>query len=287
METRTILCLVLFFATFLQPSLSDSELCHPDDKKVLLEIKKSFNDPDIFVSWDPKTDCCNWTFITCDDNNRVGELTVVDVDCDLVGPIPPEVGDLPYLLLLAFIDCPNLTGTIPPAIAKLNNLQGLGFRNTNISGPIPEFIGDFKDLLILDLGDNCFSGQIPNTIGSLPNLFALNLSFNHFSGPIPGSFEQATSDLSWNSFKFDFSNAVFPKFLFFLDISHNRIFGSLPQGLTDLYLSYFDVGYNKLSGEIPQGGKLQSFGPWPYRRNKGLCGDPLPPCKSIRQVGFI
>ncbi|GMN67432.1 hypothetical protein TIFTF001_036492 [Ficus carica] len=98
-------------------------------KKVLREIKKSFNDPDIFVSWDLKTDCCNWTFIICDNNNCVGELVVADVDCDLVGPISSEVGDLTYLLWLGFADCANITGTIPPTIAKLNNLEALSIRN--------------------------------------------------------------------------------------------------------------------------------------------------------------
>ncbi|GMN73490.1 hypothetical protein TIFTF001_053037, partial [Ficus carica] len=210
MKTRTLLCLVLFFSTFLHPSLSDSELCHLDDKKILLEIKKSFNDPDIFVSWDPETDYCNWTFIACDDNNRVAALIVEDLDCDLVGPIPPEVGDFPYLVLLAFADCPDLKGTIPPAIAKLNNLQGLGLRNTNISGPIPEFIGDFKDLMTLQLSHNSFSGSIPNTIGSLPQLYFLDLSYNQLSGPIPGTFESSNKllviDLKCNMLEGDGSD---------------------------------------------------------------------------------
>ncbi|GMN69503.1 hypothetical protein TIFTF001_038553 [Ficus carica] len=318
METRTLLCLILFFCTFLHPSLSDSELCHPDDKKVLLEIKNSFNDPDIFVSWDPKTDCCNWTFIACDDDNRVAELVVEDVDCDLVGPIPPEVGDLPYLVLLGFADCPDITGTIPPAIAKLNNLQGLGFRNTSISGPIPEFIGDFKDLVTLQLSHNSFSGSIPNTIGSLPQLHFLDLSYNQLSGPIPGTFESSNKlilidlkcnklegdasvffppnktsifmiDLSWNLFEFDFSNVHFSRLTLYVDINHNKIYGCLPWGLTELVLLiHLDVSFNRLCGEIPQGGNLQSFPASAYLYNKCLCGEPLPPCYHPNpKVGFI
>ncbi|TKY62563.1 Polygalacturonase inhibitor [Spatholobus suberectus] len=36
-----------------------SELCNPEDKKVLLQIKNDLNNPYLLASWDPNTDCCH------------------------------------------------------------------------------------------------------------------------------------------------------------------------------------------------------------------------------------
>ncbi|KAK7826233.1 polygalacturonase inhibitor [Quercus suber] len=73
-----------------------SELCNPQYKKVLLQIKQAFNNPYVLASWDPNTDCCDRYCVTCDSaSNRINYLTIFS--SHLSGQIPPEVGDLPFL----------------------------------------------------------------------------------------------------------------------------------------------------------------------------------------------
>lgn len=332
METPIIkiLCLIslIVFSTFLHPSLS--ELCNPEDKKALLQIKQALNNPSILASWDPQTDCCDWLYVQCNDNHRINSIIIENGK--LEGPIPPQVGNLPYLKVLEFITNPKLTGPIPPTIAKLKRLQFFRISKANITGPIPEFIAEMKSLKSVEISSARLTGQILSSLSGLSNLTELNLNRNLLTGPIPSSFGEFKGeyffldlsrnkllgkipaslgkrtfdviDLSWNrlegdvsllfgpkkstwkvdlsmnSFEFDISNVEFAKSLEFLDINHNKIFGRLPEGLTQLSLVHFNVSYNRLTGEIPQGGDLQKFDASAYRGND-LCGPPLSRCDVV------
>ncbi|GMH29366.1 hypothetical protein Nepgr_031209 [Nepenthes gracilis] len=67
-----------------------------------------------------------------------------------------------------------------------------------------------------------------------------------------------------------------------IDLNHNRIYGKLPEGLTELpNLLLLNVSYSRLCGQIPVGGSLQSFDQYNYLHNKCLCGNPLPACKQL------
>ena len=98
---------LLIFSTLLSPSLS--ELCNPSDKKVLLQIKKAFNNPYVLASWDRQTDCCEWYLVTCDE--RTHRITGLHVTSEgLSGQIPALVANLPYLDTLIFSRQPGLVG---------------------------------------------------------------------------------------------------------------------------------------------------------------------------------
>lgn len=327
-----LLIFSLFFTLFLFqtfPALSATEKCNPNDKKALLQIKQSLNNPYQLASWDPNTDCCGWYVVQCDpNNNRIVELNLFSAN--ISGQIPAAVGDLPFLETLVFRKLTNLTGQIPQAIAKLSNLKLLRLSYTNLSGSIPDFLSQLQKLTFLDLSYNDLTGSIPGSLSQLHNLGALHLDHNQLTGTIPdslGRFTGSTPDLylsnnhltgtvpaslgalnftvldfsrnllqgdisflfganktiqivdfSRNTFEFDLSNVVFPESLTSLDLNHNRITGSLPQGLTKLNLQYLNVSYNRLCGQIPSGGQLQSFDATSYAHNKCLCGAPLPPC---------
>ena len=58
-------------------------------------------------------------------------------DFVLTGTIPPELGNLPELENLSFRGQGELTGPIPPELGKLSNLEILFLRGTNVSGCIP------------------------------------------------------------------------------------------------------------------------------------------------------
>ncbi|XP_047317249.1 polygalacturonase inhibitor-like [Impatiens glandulifera] len=321
------LILVMFFPS---PSFS-AVRCHPEDKKVLLTIKKALSNSYSLPSWDPQTDCCKWYGLQCHlTTNRVINLDISYGQRSV--HIPPAVGDLPYLEILFFHKLPNFVGTIPQTLTKLTHLKYLIISWTNISGPIPDFIGQIKSLEYINLSYNNLSGSIPPSLSDLPNLTELNLGRNKLTGSIPDSFgkfkgtppslylshNQLTgyvpkslgllkfpsldfsrnklqgdisflfgsdknywkADFSRNLFEFDLSKVVFPKSLNVLDLNHNKIYGSLPQGLTSLnQLQLFNVSYNRLCGKIPVGGELQKFETTDYFHNRCLCGAPLSACK--------
>ncbi|KAK6145980.1 hypothetical protein DH2020_019849 [Rehmannia glutinosa] len=328
---KITLLIILSILTFLsQLLLSHSTRCNPQDKKVLLKIKKAFNNPYHLASWNPDTDCCQWYVVDCDrKTNRITNFHLFAAN--ISGQIPPAIADLPYLESLTFHKITNLTGTIPPALARLTNLKRLSISWTNISGPIPSFLSQLKNLTFLDLSFNNFSGAIPQTLGELRNLSGLRLDRNKLTGPIPdsfgdlspslqylylshnqlsGSIPRAWGDLNFtsvlfdrnrlegdisflfgknktvqnvdfsrNMLRFDLSNVEFPDSLSTLDLNHNRIYGSLPEGLAKLENLYLNVSYNRLCGQIPVGGRLQELDYSSYFHNRCLCGAPLPNCK--------
>ncbi|KAL2923794.1 Polygalacturonase inhibitor 1 [Bienertia sinuspersici] len=170
---------------FLFLNLSETAIaCHPNDKRALLEIKAHLGGENAspFSNWNPKTDCCRWNNVGCDHQGagRVnfglnGAFLVINNADDVVGQLPPVVGDLPYLISLRFLYLPNLIGPIPTTIAKLTNLQVLEFGSNNMDGPIPDMFENLKNLESVSLYSNKFSGSIPSSLSLLPKLKQLDL----------------------------------------------------------------------------------------------------------------
>ncbi|MBT4054648.1 MAG: hypothetical protein HOE74_05850 [Candidatus Marinimicrobia bacterium] len=79
----------------------------------------------------------------------------------------------------------QLTGSIPPEIGNLTNLQILDLSYNQLTGVIPPEIGNLTNLITLNLGDNQLTGPIPSEIGNLTNLTNLNLRSNQLTGSIP------------------------------------------------------------------------------------------------------
>ncbi|XP_027347001.1 polygalacturonase inhibitor 2-like [Abrus precatorius] len=332
--SRTLLCLTtcLFLTTAL------SEICNPQDKEALLQFKKELGNPTSLSSWLPTTDCCNrtWQGVLCDTDHqtyRVNYLDLSNLNLAKPYPIPPSIGNLPYIDFLSISGIPNLVGPIPPAIAKLSKLNYIYITHTNVSGNIPEFFSQIKSIVTLDFSYNSLSGNLPESISTLPRLVGITFDGNRLSGPIPdsyGSFSNLFTSMSIsrnqlsgkipatlaklnlafvdlsrnmlegdasvffgsgkntqkirlakNSLSFDLGKVGLSKNLEGLDLRNNRIYGTLPQGLTALkYLHALNVSYNNLCGEIPQGGNMKRFDASSYAHNKCLCGSPLPPCKA-------
>ncbi len=55
----------------------------------------------------------------------------------------------------------KLTGTIPPQLAALANLEGLGLSDNQLSGPIPPELGILTKLEVVGLVNNQLTGPIP------------------------------------------------------------------------------------------------------------------------------
>ncbi|PHU27708.1 Polygalacturonase inhibitor [Capsicum chinense] len=201
---------------------------------------------------------------------------------NLTGPVPEFLSQLKKLTLLE-LDYNQLTGTIPASLSQLPNLNAIYLDRNKLTGQIPESFGKFKGQIPdIYLSHNSLTGQVPRSLGDL-NFSTLDFSRNKLEGDVSFLFGKnktiQTIDLSRNALEFDLSKVEFPESLTSLDLNHNRIFGSLPQGLKDLQLQFFNVSYNRLCGQIPQGGTLQTFDAYSYLHNKCLCGSPLPDCK--------
>jgi hypothetical protein len=80
----------------LSQAISSLSKCHPEDKKILLQIKKELNNPTFLSSWEPQTDCCNfkWFGVSCSSltNDRVTDLIISNVT--LTSQFPPSIGNI-------------------------------------------------------------------------------------------------------------------------------------------------------------------------------------------------
>ncbi|KAJ6815636.1 polygalacturonase inhibitor-like [Iris pallida] len=226
----------------------------------------------------------------------------------LEGPIPPQLSKLKKLQSLQIYQT-QVSGPVPNFLSELTSLKELQIGYNRLSGPIPASLGNLVHLTSLTLYGNQLTGTVPASLFSkLPkgSLATLVLSKNKLTGTIPKSFARVpfsnlylddnklTGDalflfgkskpivqinLARNSLAFDFGKAAFPVSTNYIDISHNEIYGSIPNGIAKLpNLNYFDVNSNKLCGKIPSGGMLVSPAE-NYANNKCLCGEPLQPCK--------
>ncbi|CAN4105970.1 unnamed protein product [Withania somnifera] len=201
---------------------------------------------------------------------------------NLTGPVPDFLSQLKNLTLLE-LNYNQLTGTIPPSLSQLPNLLAIHLDRNKLTGQIPDSFGEFRGQIPdIYLSHNSLTGQVPRSLGNL-NFTTLDFSRNKLEGDVTFLFGKNKTiqiiDLSRNTLEFDLSKVEFPESLTSLDLNHNRIFGSLPQGLKDLQLQYLNVSYNRLCGQIPQGGNLQDIDIYSYLHNKCLCGSPLPDCK--------
>ncbi|XP_042510568.1 polygalacturonase inhibitor-like [Macadamia integrifolia] len=202
---------------------------------------------------------------------------------NLSGPIPSFLSQIPSLDFLE-LSFNQFSGSIPSSLSSLANLTDLHLDRNSLTGSIPESFGKFKQpSLSLYLSHNQLSGEIPKSLGDV-DFNTIDLSRNMLQGDASMLFKANGStegiDLSRNHMlEFDLSKVEFAKNLQHLDISHNKIYGSIPEAITGLDLQYLNVSYNRLCGKIPQGGKVQNFDSYSFYHNKCLCGSPLTACK--------
>ncbi|KAK4404227.1 Polygalacturonase inhibitor [Sesamum angolense] len=213
---------------------------------------------------------------------KLSELIFLDLRWNLLsGPVPSFLSQLKNLNYIG-LSFNNFTDSIPPSLSRLPKLGGLLLDRNKLTGSIPESFADFrvKDFYLY-LSHNQLNGTIPIRLGHT-NFTLLDVSRNTLEGDISFLFGKNksinTAYFSRNKLQFDMSKMEFPKTLGNLDLSHNKIYGSLPEGLTKIYIN-LNVSYNRLCGRIPVGGNLQQLDYTAYFHNRCLCGAPLPDCK--------
>ncbi len=151
---------------------------------------------------------------------------------NLTGSIPPEIGNLTNLETLNLL-WNNLTGSIPPEIGNLTNLEILNLSHTSLTGSIPLEIGNLTNLEILEFFGNNLTGSIPSEIGKLTDLETLSLKANDLTDSIPAEIGNLSN-------------------LKNLNLSGNNLTGSIPPEIGNLVnLKSVSLGYNQLSSSIP------------------------------------
>lgn len=232
------------------------------------------------------------------------ELEYLNIDSmpGLYGPIPSCIGKLVHLTDVIIQDT-SLSGSLP-AFSIQTNLRTLILARNQLSGTIPKYFSVSPNLNFLNLDSNHLVGPIPLEIVLSPSTF-FRLSNNNLTGEIPkclGRFNftifdvknnrlsgdasflfgkqhnTGYIDLSNNDFEFDFSRVEFAVELNGFDLSHNKIYGKVPDSLASSRLWVINLSYNKLCGELPQGGIMWHFFADSFANNDCLCGNPLPPC---------
>ena len=147
------------------------------------------------LNWSGSAAISSWDGVALSGSpQRVAGLVLSD--SRLTGTMPPELGNLNNLERLN-LTRNQLTGPIPPELSLLTNLQELYLWENQLTGPVPASLGGLANLQRLHLYGNQLSGEIPAELGSLANLEELFLSGNQLTGCIPaGIAGAANNDLS-------------------------------------------------------------------------------------------
>jgi Leucine-rich repeat (LRR) protein len=188
--------------------------------------KGNNNEPDGFSQIGSEN---SWQGITVSGDH----VTRIFLCCnDLTGTLPPELEDLTQLQELSLFTN-ELSGSIPPQLGNLSQLQILYLSNNQLSGSIPTQLGNLSALKELLLAENNLTGDIPSQLGNLSNLEKLTLWYNGLSGTIPSQLGNLSK-------------------LKELYLGHNQLTGSIPSSLGNLSaLTELNLGGNPLTGSIP------------------------------------
>ncbi|XP_027368467.1 receptor-like protein 13 [Abrus precatorius] len=83
------------------------------------------------------------------------------------------------------LSCNELSGSIPPEIGFLGNINALNLSHNHLSGTIPQSFSNLVKVESLDLSFNNLSGAIPSNLTMLYFLAIFNVSYNNLSGSTP------------------------------------------------------------------------------------------------------
>ena len=109
-------------------------------------------------NWGSSAPLGAWYGVATDPEGRIRLLELNSNN--LVGEIPPDLGNLTHLLRLR-LNHNQLTGSIPPELGRLSNLRQVRLDGNNLSGQIPAEFVSLPELEQLLLGGNEFTGCFP------------------------------------------------------------------------------------------------------------------------------
>ena len=196
----------------------------------------------------------NWQGVTTNAAGFVTELSLPENN--LSGTLPPELAKLTRLRELD-LDDNRLRGSLPPELGDLPQLRRLVLGANELTGRIPPELAGLSQLTMLDLGSNSLSGAIPPELGSLPRLDSLLLHRNELTGPIPVELGNLASLRRLLLALNQLSGPVPPELgnlanLTYMSLSRNELTGTIPTELSKLNsIRILSVSRNSLTGTIP------------------------------------
>lgn len=209
----------------------------------------------------------------------------------LSGRIPAWIGSLSRLYSLN-LSKNKFVSEIPSTITNLEILGVLDLHSNKLEGSVnvvfqkkSKFGGG--SLTYLDLSDNSFSSGVAQIgKGGQEGIQHLNLSHNVLKGRLPTSIgtlkSLETLDLSYNGLSSNLPTSLANlTILERLMLHKNQFTGRIPEEFLKLKkLKELNLSDNLLEGKIPYGKPFLDFPQSSFSGNGGLCGKPLPPCKS-------
>ncbi|KAF3955626.1 hypothetical protein CMV_019170 [Castanea mollissima] len=183
------------------------------------------------------------------------EYLVVSVN-NLSGPIPSFLGNITTLRILS-IESNLFSGTVPHELGNLVNLELLVLNANNLTGELPIALTNLTKLKILRISSNNFTGRMPDFFRSWKQLQKLEIQASGFEGPIPSSIsvlsnltELRISDLVGEGSKFP--NLSSMTLMSRLMLRSCNITGSIPSYISDMKgIQILDLSFNRLEGSVP------------------------------------
>ena len=226
------------------------------DRDILSMLYRATDGPSWYAhdNWLTDAPLEEWHGVRVDGQGRVVALTLFVNN--LTGTIPPEMGQLTELEFL-ILPGNKLTGPIPAQLGGLHKLLQLRLRRNRLNGSIPPELGNLSALIELNLSINPLTGSIPPELGNLANLLRFSLEETLVAGPIPGEFGRISTLQFLNLNDNALTGAMPPELgklsgLTILGLRNNRLTGPLPPELGSLVLLRdLSLHNNDLSGAIP------------------------------------
>ncbi|WVZ95195.1 hypothetical protein U9M48_040990 [Paspalum notatum var. saurae] len=235
-------------------------LCHPEQTKALLQLKKSFSflgSTTRLLSWRNGTDCCLWEGVGCDTSS--GQVTILDLNNRRLS-----------------------SHSLDPALFSLVYLQRLDLSMNDLGGYIIPATGfeRFTFLTHLNLSSSGLYGQIPIGINKLVNLLSLDLSnrdydTDYYYDVFSYSTYYHSSNTLWQS-NFDtlVANLSNLRELYLDLVDFSRSGEEWGESLATSVLSLDGCG---LTGPIPNSlSRLDSLTTISLQRNYGITPGPFP-----------
>ncbi|KAL3652903.1 mitogen activated protein kinase [Castilleja foliolosa] len=248
------------------------------DAAVMLELKKSLNDPSQLKWTDPVP--CKWPMVRCT-NERVTRIQIGHQS--LQGTLPADLNKLTSLEVFEVQDN-QITGPLP-SFAGLNSLQSLIISDNNFTSIPPDFFNGMSSLQNVFLDYNplenwvipdglrnasalqTFSATSANVAGPLPSflgpdtfssLTTLRLAFNYLEGPLPSTLAGSSIQSLWlngqkSSSKLNGSIEVLQNMTQLTEVwLHGNAFtGPLPDFSAITGLQNLSLRDNRLTGPVP------------------------------------
>mmetsp|Transcript_19074 Transcript_19074/g.23640 ORF Transcript_19074/g.23640 Transcript_19074/m.23640 type:complete len:466 (-) Transcript_19074:358-1755(-) len=127
-------------------------------------------------------DECEWAGNTC--KEKFIDSIIFEEEINVKGTIPMEIGEIDMLEVIS-MEAQVIGGTLPPEMAKPQNLRIIDYDFNRLTGTIPEEYYSLPLLEQLDFNNNFLSGTLSPSIGNLQSLIFIQLHYNQFTGTFP------------------------------------------------------------------------------------------------------